>query len=196
MLRIRLFAALVGAVLAGLAVATIAAADDEGGSRASSAAFGVGTFGPGCWQTGGGPFCTPFNYTIRLLGVKTGYGQRAWGEFQRRNNVTGGGFTATVTCMNIVGNEASVGGYLDTTGQFPGDPFVIHVEDNGVLGSSTPDQVSALAAFPPDDPGWALLPAGFPRVCPPAESTLGYLPLTSGDVTVTEAAVGLGGNDD
>ena len=85
MLRIRLLAALAGALLAGLAVATIAGAygyDDS--PPAPSHAFGVGNFGPGCWQTDNGPFCVPFNYTARLLGVQQGESHRAWGVFERR----------------------------------------------------------------------------------------------------------------
>ena len=45
--------------------------------------------------------------------------------------------------------------------------------------------------FAPEE---ALPVAGFPWVCPPADSTLGYLPLTSGDITVSENALG-DGND-
>lgn len=188
MLRIRLLAALAGALLAGLAVATIAGADgfDHDGPPASSYASGVGNFGPGCWQTDAGPFCVPFNYTARILGVKLGESHRAWGVFERRNNVTGGGFTGVVTCMSISGNRASVGGLL--TGQASGSPFLVYVEDNGTLGTTTPDQVSALAFFTPEE---ALPVPGFPRVCPSADSTLGYLPLTSGDITVGDEAVGL-----
>jgi hypothetical protein len=188
MLRIRLLAALAGALLAGLAVATIAGAHGYDGDSSSdrSYAFGVGNFGPGCWQTDGGPFCVPFNYTARILGVKQGESHRAWGAFERRNNVTGGGFTGVVTCMSISGNRASVGGLL--TGQASASPFLVYVEDNGTLGTTTPDQVSALAVFAPEE---ALPVADFPRVCPSADSTLGYLPLTSGDVTVSDEAVGL-----
>ena len=148
MLRIRLLAALAGALLAGLAVATIAGADgfDHDGPPASSC-LGVGNFGPGCWQTDAGPFCVPFNYTARLLGVQLGESHRAWGVFERRNNVTGGAFTGVVTCMSISGNRASVGGLL--TGQASGSPFLVYVEDNGTLGTTTPDQVSALPSSRP-----------------------------------------------
>jgi len=193
MLRLRLLAALAGALLAGLSVATIAAAraDDDGAPAPKREyAFGVGTFGPGCWETHGGPFCTPFNYTLRLLGVRRGHGGRAWGEFQRRNNVTGGSFTGRVTCMSVDGIRASIGGFLISTPGQPGiadgDPFLFYVEDNGTLGSATPDQISALVVLPPGDPDLPLMPAGFPRICPSADTLYGYLPLTSGDITVAE----------
>ena len=189
MLRLRLLATLTGALLAGLSLATIATAvglDEGDAPRARGYAFGVGNFGPGCWETHGGPFCTPFHYTVRLLGVRRGLGGRAWGEFERRNNVTGGRLSGRVTCMTVAGNRASIGGFFTpTSGAFPGDPFLIYVEDNGTLGTATPDQVSALAALPPGDPDLALLPAEFPRVCPSADSIYGYLPLTSGDITIS-----------
>ena len=71
--RLRLLAAVLGALVAGLAVATIAAARSaEDGSPNRNYSFGVGNFGPGCWETHGGPFCTPFDYTMRLLGVGLG----------------------------------------------------------------------------------------------------------------------------
>lgn len=188
MLRIRLLAAIAGALLAGLSVATIASAVTDEGSTTPTAqdhAFGAGNFGPGCWQTTAGPFCTPYNYTFRLLGIQRGDSTQAWGVFERRNNVTGGGLHGEVTCMTTSGNRAAVGGYLSaSSSQFPDEPFVIWVEDNGTLGAATPDQISALLVLPPDDPGLEFMPEGFPRVCPSADSLSGYLPLTSGDITV------------
>jgi hypothetical protein len=196
--RLRLLAALAGALLAGLSVSTIAAArefDGDSGGGDRSYAFGVGTYGPGCWQTHGGPFCTPFNYTTRLLGVQQG-SRRAWGTFERRNNVTGGTFAGTVTCMTVEGNRAAIAGFLTQEpgvqpGISVGMPYVIYVEDNGAPRSGTPDQISALAILPDNDPDRPLMPAQFPFVCPSADSLYGYLPLTSGDFTVSDAGVGI-----
>lgn len=197
MRRLRLLAAVLGALVAGLSVATIAAARSaEDGSTNRNYSFGVGNFGPGCWQTDGGPFCAPFDYTMRLLGIGRAKSGRAWGEFERRNNPNGTSLSGQVTCMTVDGNRAAIGGFLTIKaspqpGFEVGDPFVIYVEDNGTLGTSTPDQISALAVFAPEE---ALPVAGFPWVCPPADSTLGFLPLTSGDITVSENAV-VDGND-
>lgn len=188
MLRLRLLAAIAGALVAGLSVATIAAArtdGDDGLRRSRNYAFGVGTFGPACWQTHGGPFCAPFNYTVRLLGVQHG-NRRAWGLFERRNNVTGGKLSGPVTCITVDGNRASIGGFFTGPGNIPGDPYVFYVEDNGPPGSATPDQVSALAALPEGDPDRPLMPDRFPYVCPSADSIYGYAPLTSGDITVAD----------
>ena len=127
MFRIRFFGAFVGALAAVLAVTTIATG--TGGSSATPGhdnAFGAGTFGPACWQTPAGPFCTPFNYTFRLLGVSRGDSGRAGGVLERRNNVTGGVLRGDVTCMEVQGNRASIGGYLaPTSDAFQGDPFVV-----------------------------------------------------------------------
>jgi hypothetical protein len=194
MFRIRFFGAFVGAITAGLAIATIAT-----GTGANSAtpghdhAFGGGTFGPACWQTHSGPFCAPFDYTFRLLGVSLGESGRAAGVMERRNNVTGGTFRGDVTCMEVDGNRASIGGVLTVTSGQPGisegDPFVLYVEDNGTLHASdgsTPDQISALSVLPPGDPDRPLMPEGFPAVCPDADSLYGYAALTAGDITVSD----------
>jgi hypothetical protein len=190
MFRIRFFGALVGALTAGLAIATIATGGGNTATPGNDHAFGAGTFGPACWQTHAGPFCTPFNYTFRLLGVSRGEGGRAGGVFERRNNVTGGVLHGDVTCMEVEGNRASIGGYLTpTAGAFQGDPFVVYVEDSGTLAAddgSTPDQISALAALPSGDPDLPLMPEGFPAVCPVADSIYGYAPLTAGDITVSD----------
>lgn len=191
MLGVRVIGALVGAIIAGLAVATIATG--TGGSSATPGhdnAFGAGTFGPACWQTHGGEFCTPFNYTFRLLGVSRGESGSAGGVFERRNNVTGGVLPGDVTCMEVEGNRASIGGYFTpAAGDSQGVPFLVYVEDSGTLAAddgSTPDQISVLAALPPGDPDLSLLPEGFPAVCPNADSLFGYAPLTAGEITVSD----------
>jgi hypothetical protein len=197
MKRIRLLAALGGALLAGLSVSTVAAAyefDGDNGGGPHGYAFGVGTYGPACWQTHGGPFCSPFNYTSRILAVQQG-NHRAWGTFERRNNATGGTFAGTVTCMTVEGNRASIAGILTREpgaqpGISVGMPYVIYVEDSGTPGSSTPDQISALSILPADDPDRPLMPERFPLVCPAADSIYGYAPLTSGDITVSESSIG------
>lgn len=199
MLRLRVFAALAGALLAGLSVATIAAArahDDEG-PRARDYAFGVGDFGPGCTVDRvppHPPFCLAFDFTVRVLAVSRGHRHRAWGLFERRNNVTGFVFAGSVTCMNIDGNRASIAGFLEPQ---PGsDPYYIHVEDKGPPGSGVVDRLSPLHVLPPGDPEFEAMPLGFPRVCPEPTSLAGWFPLTSGDITVSESVSGTGDEDD
>jgi hypothetical protein len=188
MFRIRLLALIGSALLAGLAVATIATAEGvESATPGRAHAFGAGTFGPGCWQTHGGPFCVPFNYTFRLLGISEGQSGSARGVMERRNNVTGGTFRGDVKCMTVSGNEASIGGVL--TSPVAGDPFLLYVRDNGTLSpadGSNPDEISALSVLAPGDPDLALLPDRFPQVCPTANSIYGHLALTAGDFTVSD----------
>lgn len=192
MRRLRLLAAVLGALVAGLSVATIAAARSaEDGSSNSSYSFGVGNFGPGCWETHAGPFCTPFDYTMRLIGVGLGESGRAWGEFERRNNPRGTSLSGRVTCTTVEGNRAAIGGFFTIKaspqpGFEVGDPFVFYVEDNGQIGTPVADRISALAVLPADDPDRPLMPDAFPWICPSADSIYGYLPLTSGDITVAE----------
>lgn len=194
MFRIRFLGAVIGALVAGLAVATIAAGNgNDSATPGRDHAFGAGTFGPGCWQTHGGPFCTSFNYTVRLLGISQGESDRARGVMERRNNVLNGTFRGDVTCMRVEGNRASVGGFLTLTPGQPsiaeGDPFLVYVEDNGTLDGSdgsVPDQISALVVLPAGDPDLPLMPERFPSVCPAADSLYGYLPLTAGDITISD----------
>ncbi|HET8652787.1 MAG TPA: hypothetical protein VFM13_09470 [Gaiellaceae bacterium] len=98
--------------------------------------------------------------------------------------------------MDVEGTRASIGGFFTQVATQPGfgvgDPFVFYIEDNGALGSATPDRVSALAALPENDPDRPLMPAGFPYVCPSADSLYGYAPLNSGDITVTDGTLGVG----
>lgn len=191
--RLMLVAAIAGAIVAALSAGQIAAARSDEAPKRRDHAFGAGTFGPGCWQTHGGPFCVPYSYTARILGVQRGHGHRAWGEFERRNHGTGGVFSGSVTCTNVSGNRAAIGGFLTQTPGGPGvgagDPFIVYVADNGPLASEARDEISALAVLPAGDPDRPLMPARFPRTCPSADSIYGYLPLATGDITVSESRV-------
>jgi hypothetical protein len=188
-LRMRWLAPLVGAAIAALGIAAIAGAqlDDADGTNGAYA-FAGGTTGPGCVQTGP-PFCVPFSYTYRLLAVPRGESGLPWGVFQRRNQGTGGIFTGRLTCTTVEGNRAAVGGYVISSGTpaFDGEPFLIYLQDNGPLGSASPDRISPLGVLPPGDPLLSLVPERFPQECPSADGTaFGYFPLESGDVTVAD----------
>jgi hypothetical protein len=198
MLRIRLLALVIGAVLLGLAAAAIATAGgEESATPGHNHAFGAGTFGPGCVVTHAGPFCTQFNYTVRLLGIQSGNGGEARGVMERRNNVNGGTFLGRVTCMTVDGNRAAIGGFFTRTPGQPGisdgDPFLLYVSDNGTLDGadgSDPDGISPLVALPVGDPDRELMPERFPEVCPAADSIYDYFPLTAGDITASDAQSG------
>jgi hypothetical protein len=92
-------------------------------------------------------------------------------------------FSGRILCMSIVGNAMVVGGVLSAPGILGGVPFVEYAVDNGVTG----DLVSDMGLFPPEDDDLALLPVGFPSICPAPgllASIYGYLPLQLGGVVV------------
>ncbi|MGH3104776.1 MAG: hypothetical protein ACRDN6_11850 [Gaiellaceae bacterium] len=156
-------------------------------------AFGVGTFGPGCTQDTPPPrpiFCTASNFTVRLLALAGPNGFRVHGFFERRNNQNGNTFSGPITCLNVQGKTASIGGVVtrtpSPTGEGTGVPYLVYVVDNGPPGSATPDLISPFAVLPPGDPDLAFVPPNFPDTCPSPASIYGYFPLTSGDITVQD----------
>jgi hypothetical protein len=87
-----------------------------------------------------------------------------------------------VTCVNAIGNVASVGGIITKASNPSGDvglvghTFVVYFVDNG---PPTASGLSPDLATPPDiDPTTA--------PCSSAVSPFGYVPVGSGDVTVTD----------
>jgi hypothetical protein len=188
--RMRWLAPLGGAVIAALGVAAVAGAyaDGDGDGTNRAYAFAGGTTGPGCVETDP-PFCHAFGHTYRILAVPRGERGRPWGVFERRNQGTGGIFSGRLACSNVNGNRAVVGGYVtaSATPEFVGEPFLIYLEDNGPLGSASPDRISPLGILPPGDPLWALVPDQFPERCPSADGGApGSFPLATGDVTVAD----------
>jgi hypothetical protein len=88
-------------------------------------------------------------------------------------------FRGRVTCLNVVGNMAAIGGVLTSPAILAGVPFVEYAVDNGTSG----DLVSDLGLFPDEDPDLLLLPVGFPSICPApglAASIYGYLSVHPG----------------
>jgi hypothetical protein len=187
MFRIRLLAALSGALFAGLTVATIAAAHqigDDTSSRPGDYAIGGGRFGPGCFEPVPNPplcFARPRDFSVDAHAKGNG---KARGIWFYGNNDTGFSLTGRVTCLNREGNMAVVGGVI-TESPDPGSVglgFVQYYVDNGPVGGAVRDLSSAANLDPLDASTW---PAGFPSVCPsPPTSPAGYLPVHSGDVDV------------
>lgn len=188
MFRLRLLAAIGGALLAGLGVATIATAhrvSDGIGGPERSYVFGVATHGPGCAEDVPPPrvpFCFDGSRTLRVLAVRHGNGH-AWGPFSRFNPTNGFTRKGEVTCMTVAGGRAAIGG-IETVPS--GVPFLLYVDDRGPIGSGIPDRISPLAIFPEGDPDLPSLPPDFPWTCPSPDSIYGYLPLVSGDLSVAD----------
>jgi hypothetical protein len=143
-------------------------------------AFGVTIQNPGCTEDGQ-PFCLSSAFTYRVLAVQHGDGH-AWGVVSRFRHESGTTRTGYVTCMTVADGRAAIGG-IETTPS--SDPFVLVVQDRGVPGGSVSDRISPYAVFPPGDPGLSELPPDFPRTCPSPDSSFGYFPQASGDITVT-----------
>ena len=72
-----------------------------------------------------------------------------------------------VTCSTVVGNRASVGGWITkaTNPAVVGMAALIYLVDNGPTDSPTPDQSSPIFIGQPGVPGD--FPATFPTVCLP-----------------------------
>jgi hypothetical protein len=191
MFRIRLVAALTGALLAGLAVATIATADETDGDPASphDYAVGGGRFGPGCFEPLSDPplcFPRPRDFSIDAHATPNG---RAGGIWFYGNNEGTFSNEGRVTCLIREGNEAVVGGVITASSNPPsvGFGFVQHYVDNGPPGGPARDLASPAFVDPLDSSFW---PPGFPRVCPPPGSPAGYQAMHSGDVDIDSRTPG------
>ena len=105
----------------------------------------------------------------------------------------------TVTCVNVDGKKAAIGGVITATsnGANPGDVYLQYFEDRGTTSPASPqrDYMSLVYAAPLDDAYWeGNLPTGFPYVCPAAGGTSGlpafYFEIDGGDLTVQDAPTG------
>ncbi len=87
-----------------------------------------------------------------------------------------GTFVGTVTCLNVVGNEATVGGVWTegSTGAPVGDGYILHVRDGA--GTGLPDllRLELLGPGPPSSCGTVVM--------------ISPAPVESGDVSVVDAA--------
>jgi hypothetical protein len=135
-----------------------------------------------------GSFCIPVATRFAYWATPTGVGQRAKGLFLEQALPNGAPTTphrGLVKCLSVSGNAAVIGGIFTAPLSAAGIPFVEYTVDNGPPGSATPDLEGLLGAFPPGDPDWVFLPAGFPKACPsPTAPIYGYLPLSQGDAIV------------
>jgi hypothetical protein len=185
MFNLRLVAAVGGALVAALAIATIATGrvvDD--GAPGADYTIGGGRFGPGCFEPAPDPplcFANPRDFSVDAHALGNG---RARGVWFYGNNDTGFSLSGRVMCITRQGNRSVVGGIV-TDSSDPGSiglGFDQYYIDNGPVGSSIRDSSSAAFLDPLDAPGW---PPGFPRRCPSTPtSPAGYLPVHSGDVDV------------
>lgn len=94
-----------------------------------------------------------------------------------------GRFRLEVTCMQVAGNAAVVGGILRETpdGSGTGGLAFMHFVDNGPSSGPTVggDTVSPLNLVGPGEDG-----GGLPKVCPPVDATQAAYALEAGDILV------------
>ena len=165
-------------VLGALALPPVAAAQPR--------ANGTGVLAPGCPldPLSAQVYCPEFPIFFSLQATKGSTG--ITGTFRTQWLVPGSSttiFRGRVRCLKVVGNAAVVGGSVSAPTILGGVPFVVYAVDNGDTG----DLVSDLGLFPFQDPDLALLPVGFPRVCPTPGllgSIYGYQSVDSGTLTV------------
>lgn len=93
-----------------------------------------------------------------------------------------------VQCVNVSGSHAVVAGTIYDAGnpEFVGLTASFWLIDNGGTASATRDQASGLFINAPED--LALLPEGYPEVCPSATTTALFFDVLYGDVVVHDAA--------
>lgn len=152
---------LVLAAMVAAAAAAPAAADPPAFDKAEGAcAFTCDPVIPG-FNACNAPRVFEFSFSA----IQLGFGPHARG-FIRRTLVApfpGGESRGRVTCLNVIGNAAVFGGFLETGS--PGQPFFVWVIDNGPPGSSPPDLMSLFWVTPFVEEVVAI-PPGAPFLCP------------------------------
>lgn len=200
MVRTAALISLIAGVLC-ITAAGQAAKDPFGGAR--DLATGAGSYGaPGCTvnvPAGVDPFCLTtsrrefnFNATADPLG-NDARGTFRTDAFRIPTGELTSSWVGVVTCLNVVGNAASFGGYLtqDASPTLPaGTPFIEYVVDNSRVDPALPDLISPFAVLPVGDPDRSTVPDDFPATCPPPIAPRGYFPLQSGDISVVDATCG------
>jgi hypothetical protein len=113
-------------------------------------------------------------YTVSVKGGTGG----PIGSFLYRNLDFSLTFGGPVTCFDVAGNQAAIGGWIThvdgpRNAGLLGQAYLVFFEDNGspsYLGQAGPDIVSQTYILP-DDAGIVEVPAGFPDICPDAATT-------------------------
>jgi hypothetical protein len=147
--------------------------------------WGGGQFGPGC-DLGTGTSCIviPRNLAVDAHAESNGSGATG-------SSTYGVSTSRSVTCLNVDGNSAAIGGVIEVGGSV-GWGYVQYFVDRGTSDLSSPQHdlasLTGLAPLTAPDPSW---PVGFPYVCPPATGAQGfpapYFEMDRGDIVVQDA---------
>jgi hypothetical protein len=163
---------------------------------AGGVAFGAGGSPKADFVVGGGEIsgcisldpCPLPNVPFAVDAYSNKKGTNAHGTYTQVGAIERG----QVTCVNVDGNTASVGGIIKKSSLplvHPGEHFVIYFVDNGPpVNGVSPDLTSRPDLNPEaNDPPLETLPPDFPNSCPSPVSPFGYTPVKSGDVIVQDA---------
>jgi hypothetical protein len=147
--------------------------------------YGGGQFGPGCFSNSTFCFAQPRNFAV------DGHAE-ADGAQPVGNSTYGtpevGGSNRSITCLRVEGNQAAIGGIIES-GASAGFWYAQYFVDRGGPGLGDRDLASPSFTDPAGSPNW---PAGFPYTCPsPSTGFPGgepiFLEVHSGDVVVQDA---------
>ena len=183
---------IVAAVTAAL---TVVAAAPAAQAEGRDVAAGGGVRGAVCFPPFGNP-CTPHGrFAFWATSDPVGLDAHGFARFESLGPVESQS-QGRVTCLNVAGNLASVGGIVErgegVAEEFEGTPFVFWVVDGDVDGQgSGPDLFSLhyINAVPTRELGFfGFLPPEFPNVCPPPVFAL-YAPVEPGNIVVRDALV-------
>jgi hypothetical protein len=150
--------------------------------------YGGGQYGPGCFSDT--DFCFALPRNIAVDAHAQGDGSEATGnETYGYPDVGTPGRRMTVTCLRVEGNEAAVGGIIES-GVNAGFWYVRYLVDRGGPADAVRDLASPLDI---DVAGSSYWPAGFPYLCPspstgfPPGGPPLYRELDEGDIVVEDA---------
>jgi hypothetical protein len=146
-------------VLRIVVVASVAIALMAGPASAAPAGDAIGSVSGGGWRLS--PDDVPrVEFSIDAWMVPTG---AITGSYRYANPFAPLTLNGPVTCMDIEGSSAAIGGIVTSGSDLVGEPFLVFLHDNGesVFGEFGPDQVSQTYIA-------VEFPEGFPTTCPDA----------------------------
>lgn len=178
----KLIAAVLGALVAAVALTATSLASEGDDGRSADRLFGGGRF-QFDFDQGPGELVLPRDISIEATGDgRSGSGTRYYGNPSRATRAP----AHDLDCLRVEGNRAVVGHVQ--VGTVPPDT-VQFFEDNGPIGPDPADRISPIFLMTAEEVT-QYMPRGFPRVCPsttpPADWGNVWVDLDYGDIAVVE----------